>query len=73
MVTDELFETMRKLADYFNWDLSKREERDDIESGEVWPDDHHAATCLLCTMELETLEADAVKAALDAGEAAGIS
>lgn len=40
---DELFEAMRKVADWFNWDLSKRDpgpvdDRNDIAEGNVWPE-----------------------------------
>jgi hypothetical protein len=31
-MNDELFEAMRKLADFFNWDLSTREDPDDAEA-----------------------------------------
>jgi len=38
---NELFESMRKVANWFNWDLTKREDpdREDVSSGNVWPDE----------------------------------
>ena len=71
MTDDETFEALWKLADFLGYDLTRREgaddpdygTRDDLTSGNVWPD----VTAMLDEMESQTDLADrAIQAALDA-------